>query len=138
MDHPVEVMRQIHRLLRSGGESVVRIPVASSYAWQRFGVNWVNLDPPRHFFVQTFKSMDLLTSRVGLRVERTIHEGFDDQIWGSEQFEQDIPSQDPRSLYSSPLKRLLAWKRIHACKVKADELNKKEQADLICFHLRKP
>jgi len=138
LDNPNGIMQDIHRLLRPGGEAVIRIPIASSYAWQRYGVNWVNLDPPRHFFLHTFKSIDLIAEKTGLRVENVVHEGFDDQFWASEQFERDIPSQDPRSLYSSPLKRLLAWRTIRACKAKAEELNRKKQSDLVCFHLRKP
>ena len=138
MDNSVDVMQQIQRLMRPGGQAIVRIPVASSYAWKRYGVNWVNLDPPRHLFIHTSKSMELTAKRAGLEISGVVHEGSDEQFWASEQFEQDIPSNDPRSLYSSPMKRLLAWKRIRACKLKAEELNKQSQADLVSFSLRKP
>jgi len=72
MDKPEAVLREIHRLLGPGGQAILRIPVASSYAWRRYGVNWVNFDPPRHFYLHTFKSIDLLTRRVGLEVEEGI------------------------------------------------------------------
>lgn len=135
MDRPAEVMRHIRRLLLPGGQAVVRIPLASSYAWRRYGTNWVNMDPPRHFYLHTFKSIDILAEQTGLQVKEVIHEGFDDQFWGSEQFERDIPSQDPRSLYSRPVKRLLAWKMVRQCKAKAEKLNREGQGDLVCFHL---
>jgi SAM-dependent methyltransferase len=50
---------EIHRVLRPGHYAVVRIPVVAR-AWREFGVNWVQLDPPRHLFLypaQTFKSL---------------------------------------------------------------------------------
>ena len=130
-------MRALARLLAPGGQAVVRIPVASSYAWRRYGVNWINLDAPRHFFLHTFKSIELLARDASLVMGDVIHEGNGEQIWGSEQFEKDIPSNDPRSIGSSQFKRLLAWNRIRDCGAKARELNEKGEADLVCFHLRK-
>jgi SAM-dependent methyltransferase len=44
-------------LLACKGIIVVRIPAVSSYAWERYGVAWMQLDAPRHFFLHSPKSM---------------------------------------------------------------------------------
>ena len=130
-------MGQLARLLKPGGQAIVRIPVASSYAWRHYGVNWINLDAPRHFYLHTSKSLEHLAHSANLEVTKVIHEGGDDQFWGSERVPQDIPSNDPRALGASALKRLKRWKQIRAWKAKAEELNRKQEGDLVCFHLKK-
>lgn len=137
MSEPARVMAEIDRLLRPGGELIVRIPVASSHAWRTYGVDWVNLDAPRHFFLHTFKSMEILASRAGWRTGSIVHEGNDEQFWMSEQYARDIPSQDPRSLSSSPWKRLLAWNKIRRWQKMAADVNRRQEADLVCFHFHK-
>lgn len=135
MDAPREVMQSLSRLLKPGGKAIIRIPVASSFAWRTYGVNWVNLDAPRHFYLHTFKSIEFLTHETGLKIEKIIHEGNDEQFWASEQFARDIPSNDPRSIGASTFKRLAAWGTIRSCKIRAAELNQKGEGDLVCFHL---
>src|SRR5207245_410010 len=115
------------------GQVILGIPVASSFAWKHFGVNWANLDAPRHFFLHTTKSIELLATKAGLLVEQIVHEGNDEQFWLSEQFSRDIPSNDPRSLKACPLKTILAYRKIRACRARAEELNQKQEGDLACF-----
>ncbi len=114
MDQPEMVLRETKRLLSPSGMVIIRIPVACSYAWRHYGVNWFNLDPPRHLYIHTFRSMDLLAQRVGLKVINTIQESGAGQFWTSEEYEHDIPHNDPRTLGSSSLKRLLKWKKIRS------------------------
>ena len=137
MDEPAAVMGQIASRLAPTGKVILGIPVASSFAWRNYGVNWVNLDTPRHFYLHTFKSIELLTKRAGLEISEVIHEGNDEQFWASEQFARDIPSNDPRSIGSTALRRFSNWTTIRECRAKAAELNRKGEADLVCFHLRK-
>jgi SAM-dependent methyltransferase len=136
MPHPAEVMRQIAERLAPNGKVILGIPVADSYAWKRYGVNWSNMDPPRHLFLHTRRSIEFLAAKAGLVIESVFYEGNDEQFWLSEQYSRDIPSTDPRSVASTPLKRLLAWNKIRVCRVKAEELNRKQEGDMICFHIR--
>lgn len=136
MDRPGEVMRAAKRLLNPDGTVIVRIPVASSYSWHRYGVNWFNLDPPRHFYIHTFRSMELLAQHAGLKVVDAVQEGGAGQFWTSEEYERDIPHNDPRTLGSSLIKRLLAWKEIRNWETRAEELNRANQGDLVGFYLR--
>ena len=50
---PQNALAGIRRLLSSDGTALIRIPVVS-FAWEKYGVNWVQLDPPRSpFFLYT-------------------------------------------------------------------------------------
>ena len=82
---PSRVFGDIKRAMRPGGVAIVRVPVADSWAWKTYGVNWVSLDPPRHIFVPTVRSMTILSNEHGLRSGPVVHDGNEFQFWGSEQ-----------------------------------------------------
>ena len=39
------------------------IPVKSQTIWEKYGVNWSQIDAPRHFFLHTIKSFKILCSK---------------------------------------------------------------------------
>jgi hypothetical protein len=48
---PFETLQAASRLLSRHGVCLMRTPRVSSQAWERYGVNWVQIDAPRHFFI---------------------------------------------------------------------------------------
>ncbi len=140
MDRQVEILSHARRLLTADGKLIVRIPVASSYGWRHYGVNWFGLDAPRHFYLHTAKSMELLTKKCGLEIESAVQEGSHATFWLSEQYARDISGNDPRAISSiRPLSWLLALLsgKTQSAKARADELNRKQEGDMVCFHLRR-
>ncbi len=130
---PAEVLRQGARLLNPGGVLIIRVPVAGSAAWKTYGVNWVQLDAPRHIFLPSVASMKVLAERTGLRLGEVVHESNEFQFWGSEQYVRDIPLHDPRSL--APLwKQALAHCKLKQYRARAAELNRKGEGDSACFY----
>jgi SAM-dependent methyltransferase len=136
MDEPWEAMRHLARLLAPAGCGIIRIPVASSYGWKHYGVNWVHLDAPRHLFLHTGTSIGMLADRAGLRVESVVYDGNEGGLWASEQYAKDIPLLDARSYNCSKSKSIFTRKQIREYKLKATELNRSRQGDLACFYLR--
>ncbi|HEY5909475.1 MAG TPA: class I SAM-dependent methyltransferase [Verrucomicrobiae bacterium] len=136
MDRPAEVMRHLQRLLSPQGVVMLSIPIASSYAWRRFGVNWFNLDAPRHLYIHTYRSIDLLAQNAGLKVADTVQEGDGRMFWLSEEYERGISQNDPRALGMHPLRWLLASKKMRTLSMKAKELNRKGEGDVVRFYLR--
>jgi SAM-dependent methyltransferase len=137
MDQPAEVLRMIARLLAKDGRVIIRIPVASSYGWKHYGINWVCLDAPRHLFLHTFKSMKILCGQSGLEITDTIHEAEEMNITASESYLKDIPLTDPRYPLSSYVKRFLTLNRRKADKRRAQEINERKEADTVCLYLKK-
>jgi len=136
MTNPVEILTHAARLLNSGGVLIVRVPIAGTFAWKTYGMNWVQLDPPRHIFLPTVKSMEILAGKTGLKLGEVIHESNEFQFWGSDQYIRDIPLHDPRSF--SPLsKQALAHCKMKKLRARAVELNAKGEGDSACFYFRK-
>jgi len=138
MWNPSEILNAAARLLKPGGCCLIRIPVVPSHAWEHYGVNWIQIDAPRHFYLHSRKSMDLLASQSGLEVSKVVYDSTAFQFWGSEQYVMDIPMQDKRSFFVNPMKSSFSIKQILDFSRQAKALNRSEQGDQAAFYLQKP
>jgi len=138
MPDPLSALKELYRILKTGRYVLIRIPVASSYAWEKYGEDWVQLDVPRHLFLHTVKSMNLLADQAGFELEEILFDSTEFQFWGSEQHCQGIPLRDRRSFAENPINSIFTKKQIKGFKAKAKELNKKQIGDQACFYLYKP
>ena len=136
MPEPLEVMKNLSRLLHPKGCVILRIPVCSSHAWRHYGVDWMHLDAPRHLYLHSSRSIELLAAAAGLAVEDVVHEGNASQFLGSEQYRRDIPLMDRRSFSASPAWRLWRWFEVRRLEARAEELNRRGEGDLVSFELR--
>ena len=88
--NPREVLTRAAALLEPDGCVVVRIPLADSFAFFRYGPDWVQWDAPRHLNLFSQDSFRRLAGQSGLRVEKTIHDSDKMQFWGSEEYRRNI------------------------------------------------
>jgi SAM-dependent methyltransferase len=135
MAEPAEILGQAAKILKPNGQLAVRVPVAAA-AWKRYRENWIQLDPPRHIFLPTVKSMEILAERAGLRLGKVVFDSTEFQFWGSEQYQRDIPLHDARSQLSL-LKRLRAFGKMRSQRQQAKGLNAQGAGDAACFHFQK-
>lgn len=135
MDEPLEVLKQVRALLAPGGQVMISTPVASSFAWREYGVDWVQLDAPRHLFVHTVKSLEILAQQAGLRVQEVVYESTEFQFWGSEQYRAGIPLTDQRSYKRSPSRSIFTAEQISSFRQRADALNVAGDGDTASFYL---
>jgi len=77
--------------LRPNGRILLRLPTVESAAWERYRENWVGLDAPRHFFLHTRRSLELLAGQAGLAVERCWCDSAAFQFWASELYQSGQP-----------------------------------------------
>ena len=132
-----EVLQKAHQLLDDNGQCLIRIPTVSSYAWMHYGLNWVQLDAPRHLFLHSVESMRQLAEKNGFALQQVIYDSNALQFWGSEQYQQNIPLRDKRS-YAEGIKHSIFTKKdIKNFEKRAKELNAHEQGDQAAFYLRK-
>ncbi len=137
MADPKEVLMKVGSLLKKGKYTLIRIPLASKYAWRTYGANWVQLDAPRHLFIPTEKSIKVLAEKTGFIVDKIQYDSNSFHIWGSEQYGQDIPLRDERSYSINPSKSIFSSKDIERFEAKARQLNACGDGDQACFYLKK-
>ncbi|MGE5333563.1 MAG: class I SAM-dependent methyltransferase [Nitrososphaerota archaeon] len=134
---PLETLASVSRLLAPGGTCLIRVPTSSSYAWDYYRTNWIQLDAPRHTFLHSIASMNYLASQVGLMVDDVIYDSTAFQFWGSEQYARDIPLDSPQSYKNNPIQSLFTPEQIAEFSERATVLNQQKAGDQAAFYLRK-
>lgn len=135
--NPLDTFQDIARLLKPDGCCLIRMPTVSSYAWEHYGTNWVQLDAPRHFFIHSMENINILASKTGLKLCDVIYDSTKFQFIGSEQYLRNIPMKSNESYYVNPSKSIFSKKDIKSFKQRAKELNAENLGDQAAFYFRK-
>lgn len=132
---PLENLQAVSQLLTKGGYCVLRIPTVSSYAWEHYRTNWYQLDAPRHFFLHSLKSIQLLAEKAAMELTDVIYDSGAMQFLGSEKYIRNIASvtKEPRTLSSWLQKK---WKKRKYNNM-ARQLNHERRGDQAAFILKK-
>ncbi|WP_415878632.1 class I SAM-dependent methyltransferase [Methylomonas sp. BW4-1] len=111
-------------LLSPGGICLVRIPLVSSYVWEKYGASWVELDAPRHLYLHTNKSIKLLGEKAGLRLIDTIYDSDEFEFAASEQYQVGIPLFDERSYLVNPKNSIFSNSQMDEFRKEAERVNR--------------
>jgi 2-polyprenyl-3-methyl-5-hydroxy-6-metoxy-1,4-benzoquinol methylase len=137
LDNPHEIFEVVNKLLKYDGKIIIRIPVVDSYAWEHYKTDWVQLDPPRHYFLYTVKSLEHLTEKYGFVIDDIIYDSTAFQFIGSEQYRRNIPFISPNSYFQSSKYHIFRKEEIKSFQRKAVELNKIKKGDSAGFLLKR-
>jgi 2-polyprenyl-3-methyl-5-hydroxy-6-metoxy-1,4-benzoquinol methylase len=136
MTDPLSVFNNLYRLLNRKSYVLLRIPVASSFAWKQYKTNWVGLDAPRHFFLHTTKSIQILAEKSGFKIKNIKFDSSPMQFLRSELYMNNISLFDDNKNLRD-IKKYFSEKQIKAFTIKSKELNSKMEGDSACFYLYK-
>lgn len=134
---PVSGLTHMRDLLGPDGKMLITIPLAGTFAWKHYGVNWAALDAPRHLVLQSVKSMDLLARRCGLEVVSVKFNSTAFQFWASEQYVNDIPLLSDISYAKNPTKSMFHRAQIEEFEDRARILNDQQNGDEASFVLKR-
>ena len=137
MPEPIAVMQKTRELLTDTGKVLVRIPTVSSYAWERYGVMWVQIDAPRHMFLPSLESLAALARRTGFRIDDIVYDSIGFQFWGSEQYSRGISLMDKRSYFMDTRSSIFTAEEIAEYERRSADLNKERRGDQLCIVLSK-
>jgi len=137
LSNPVNVIQTVSGMLLKNGICFIRMPILPSYAWRYYGVNWVQIDAPRHFFIHSLESIGILAERSDLRLMKVIYDSTDFQFWASEQYMRDIHLYSDVSYCVNPSASIFTPSEIENFKKKAWRLNIENQGDQAAFYLVK-
>jgi SAM-dependent methyltransferase len=127
MEDPKAVLEKTYQLLKPGKKALIRIPVSDGEAWKKYGVYWAQLDAPRHFFIHSITSIQLLAEQTGFKVSKIEFDSNGYQFWASEAISQGIPSTKAGGIFSR--------KQLHLYDKQAEKLNRINKGDQACFYL---
>jgi SAM-dependent methyltransferase len=137
MPDPLRDLQAAEILLEQDGWIIIRVPLAGTVAWETYGPDWVQLDPPRHLVLFTTQSMDALARRAGLMIAKVVFDSTALQFWGSEQYRRDIPLDDARSVLHAPPNGPFTGAEMHEWEQRAVHLNESKEGDQAIFYLRR-
>ena len=133
LPNPIETLQSLSNILTKDSKCIIRIPTVSSYAWEYYGVNWVALDAPRHIFIHSLESMNILFSIAGFKLDEVIFDSTFYQFWASEQFKRDIPLNSEISFSVNPRKSIFSKQSIKDFKQRAEQLNRDKRGDWVAL-----
>ncbi|RJS48968.1 MAG: hypothetical protein CIT03_05395 [Methanobacterium sp.] len=136
IDHS-SILKKVHDLLSPGGTCIIAMPIKNDYIWDIYGVNWVQIDAPRHILLHTRQSFDILLKKSSLKLQEVIYNSDEFFFYGSEQYKRGIALMDDESYLINPKKSIFTKKEIGEFKKKAQELNNKNLGDQCVFILNK-
>lgn len=137
MDDPLSILKAVSSLLSINGVCVIRIPVVPSYAWNYYREHWVQIDAPRHFFLHSVKSMQILAEQSGLTLSQPIYDSTSLQFYGSEEYLLNIPLNSCGSYHVNHSSAIFSRRQIRQYDKKALVLNDEKQGDQAIFYLTK-
>ncbi len=117
--------------LAADGICLLRVPVVS-WAWKYYGVDWVQLDAPRHACLHTPRSLALTARAASFQIAKTIYDSRDFQFWGSELYRAGVPLVEGKK----DLRRRFGRKQMQSFAIRAKELNQRGEGDQAAFILR--
>lgn len=129
---PAEAFKDAFEHLNTGGCFLVRVPVTDSKVWEESGVDWVQLDAPRHLFVPSVQGLTTLAAKFGFETKKVIFDSKGFQFWGTELYKKDIPLRyaEPEKIFPSDV--------LEEYEKKALLYNEKGLGDQACFYFFKP
>jgi SAM-dependent methyltransferase len=119
---PVEVLILAAKRLSDGGHILIRIPVAGCQAWREQGVDWIQLDAPRHLAIPTPQGLKAGASRAGLTLADVVFDSYWLQFAGAKIYENAPGAGLAAALRKSPFSpdQMKQWNRA-ARKLNADQ-----------------
>jgi SAM-dependent methyltransferase len=124
-------LRQVRALLEPNGTCCIRIPWVSSQAFETYRTDWIQFDAPRHYYLHSRQSFELLARQTGFRIAKLWCDSSAFQFWGSEQYRRDIPLYSERSWLVAPQRSMFSPAQIEDFEEQARALNRTERGDQI-------
>ncbi len=131
------VFKKISELLEPDGICIIRIPTVSSYVWKQYGVHWVQLDAPRHYYLHSVESITTVAGGAGLVVRKIVYDSTGFQFWGSEQYKGGIPLRSEKSVVNGVSRSIFSRSGLKRFEQEASRLNAREEGDQMAVYLTK-
>jgi|ERR1039458_1133560 SAM-dependent methyltransferase len=96
------MLKSCRQRLAPRGKILLRFPTPESDAWEQYRENWVQIDAPRHLFLYTRASLQLIAEQSGLKIEKWVCDSSAFQFWGSELYRKGLSLYDHNGIAINP------------------------------------
>jgi SAM-dependent methyltransferase len=140
MPDPAAALRALSLRVAPGGTLLLRIPVSDCYARRKYGLDWMAWDAPRHLYLHTVKSMELLAAGAGMEISSIVYDSSGQQFSSSELYIRGVPYVEhgryrpDRGKDAHP--GAFSQEEWDGFQKQAAELNRRREGDTACFYLR--
>lgn len=133
MPQPRATISAAANLLSPGGWLLVRVPLCDSTAWREYGVDWYQLDAPRHLHVPTIEGLRALASIADLDMLDVDHDSTSSQFVVSEGYRQGLSMVNQRKAGFTHVNAgdLEKFER------RSEEVNRNHSGDQAVFYFRR-
>ena len=132
-----EVIKAISEILSKNGKLLIRIPVMSQPLFDKYGVDLVSLDPPRHFFIHTIKSITLLLAKYGLSIYKTAYDAEITEFIASEQYKKGISMNSSNSYFIDRKLNSISKKEIVNYENSIKQMNAEGKSSTAIFYIER-
>ena len=136
MPDPAASLAILARRVAPNGTLLIRVPVADSHARHTYGINWYQWDAPRHLYLHTRKSMELLAAGAGMQVASVVHDSSGQQFSSSELYIRGVPYVEHGKYRPGNGPDAFSQADWDSFQARAAELNRKGEGDSACFYLK--
>jgi len=144
MHHSIEhmpdqhkVFKKLHSILKPNKTLLIRMPICSSVAWKRYRENWFALEAPRHFYIHSEKSIEILANNHGFKIKNISYDSRSIQFWASIQYQKNISLMDEKSYFINPDASIFSDKEIKEFEKETKKLNENGGADQAVIYLER-
>ena len=135
ISNQMETLQKVFDILKDNGFCIITMPVKTEFIWNKYNVNWVQIDAPRHLIIHTLDSFELLLENTNLKIKKVVFDSDEFQFWGSEQYKKNIPLMADNSYLINPKKSIFTQKQINEFRKKSKKLNEQKIGDHALFIL---
>lgn len=91
LTNPLKTLAAVKKLLKKDGVCRINMPIFPNLAFDAFGVNWYQLDAPRHIFLHSRESVEYLCKECGFQIDEFRYDSNMFQFIISYLYEEGIP-----------------------------------------------
>jgi SAM-dependent methyltransferase len=125
-----QTLSDLKKVLAPHGKIIIRIPLSDSYCFDHYKESWWQLDPPRHLYLHSKKSMNTLCSQKGLKLDQIIYDSTRAQFLHSEMIQAGYPIMQQDQHIKRNIKSRF-FKTFN--KVRSNRLNAQQLGDQAAF-----
>jgi len=93
---PLETLQSAHRLLKPFGVLTMTLPTYPNIAFEMFGSHWYQLDAPRHIFLHSIKSLEILGQKSRMKIVKAEYNSNRTQFIRSFFYQHGVPFWDQK------------------------------------------